>query len=205
MARTGRRPGSPHTRERIRRAAQEAFAAAGFAQATIRDIAGRAGVDPALVHHYFGSKEELFVASMQLPEVLGSRLPAVLAGDRGTLGDRLAWLAMSLWEDETTRLIMIGIARSATSDPRAAAALRALLETTLLPQVRQLGVDEPELRASLAWAQIVGLAIARYVLQIGALCEVEPDRLAAVLGPMLQRTLTDPLVVPTPVAGAASD
>lgn len=205
MARTGRRPGSPHTRERIRHAAQEAFAAEGFAQATIRDIAGRAGVDPALVHHYFGSKEQLFVASMQLPEVLGSRLPAVLAGDRGTLGDRLAWLAMSLWEEETTRLIMIGIARSATSDPRAAAALRALLETTLLPHVRRLGVDEPELRASLAWAQIVGLAIARYVLQIGALREVEPDRLAAVLGPMLQRTLTDPLVVPTPVAGAGSD
>lgn len=196
MARTGRRPGSPDTRERVRRAAQEAFAEAGFDQATVRGIARRAGVDAALVHHYFGSKEELFVASMQLPKELGSQLPAVLTGDRATLGDRLARLALSLWEDEPTRLVMLGIARSATSDPRAASALRGLLEATLLPQVRGLGVDEPELRATLAWAQLVGLALARYVLRIGVLSEVPPDRIATILGPMLQQTLTAPLAEP---------
>jgi AcrR family transcriptional regulator len=205
MARTGRRPGSPDTRERVRRAAQEAFAEAGFEQASIRGIARRAGVDPALVHHYFGSKEALFVASTQLPEALGGRLPAALSGDRATLGDRLARLALSLWEEEQTRLVMLGIARSATSDPRAASALRGLLEATLLPSVRALGVDRPELRATLAWSQLVGLALARYVLKVGALSEVEPDRLAAILGPMLQRTLSAPLDEPAPsVADARS-
>jgi AcrR family transcriptional regulator len=193
MARTGRRPGSPDTRERVRHAAQEAFAASGFEQATIREIARRAGVDPALVHHYFGSKEELFVASMQLPEEIGTRLPAVLGGERAGVGQRLADLAMSLWEDEPTRLVILGIARSATSDPRAAAALRDLLESTLLPRVRGLGVDQPELRATLAWSQLVGLAIGRYVLGVGVLADVEPGRLAAIAGPLLQQALTGPL------------
>jgi AcrR family transcriptional regulator len=193
MARTGRRPGAQGTRERIREAAQETFAHAGFDGATIRAIASRAGVDPALIHHYFGSKQELFVASMQLPFDPAAVFPPLLAGDRSTLGERLASLAIRLWEEPATRPVMFGIARSATSDARAAAALRGLFETQLLPAIRGLGIDEADLRAALAWSQLVGFALARYVLQVRPLTEAKTARLAAALGSQLQAALTGPL------------
>jgi AcrR family transcriptional regulator len=193
MARTGRRPGAPGTRERIREAARETFAHAGFDGATIRAIAKRASVDPALVHHYFGSKQELFVASMQLPFEPSAVLPPLLAGDRAKLGERLAGLAIRLWEEPATRPVMFGIARSATSDARAAAALRGLFETQLLPAIRGLGIDQPDLRAALAWSQLVGFALARYVLQVRPLTEANPRDLAVALGFQLQAALTGPL------------
>jgi AcrR family transcriptional regulator len=196
MARTGRRPGAPGTRERIREAARETFAHAGFDGATIRAIAQRAGVDPALVHHYFGSKQELFVASMQLPFNPAAVLPPLLAGDRSSLGVRLAALAIRLWEEPATRPVMFGIARSATSDARAASALRGLFESQLLPVIRELGIDEPDLRAALAWSQLVGFALARYILQVRPLTDASSSRLVAALGSQLQAALTGRLPIP---------
>jgi len=195
MARTGRRPGASGARDRIRDAARVVFAQAGFDGATMRAIARRADVDPALVHHYFGSKHELFVASMQLPFDPATVLPPILAGERASLGLRLAGFAARLWEDPATRPVMFGIARSATSDARAAAALRGLFESQLLPAIRGLDIDEPELRAALAWSQLVGFALARYVLQVRPLTDASLDRLVAALGAQLQSSLTGALPV----------
>ena len=193
MARTGRRPGTSGTRERILVAARAAFAEAGFEGATIRGIARAAGVDPALVHHYFGSKEQLFVAGMQLPFDPAQLVDAITEGGIEGAGERIARFALRVWMAPGSRPVLVGVARSAVSDERAAATLRGLMERTLLPAARGLGVDQPELRASLVWSQIVGLFFGRYILRVGPLVEVGPDELASAVAPLLQQALTGPI------------
>ena len=87
MVRTGRRPGNQDTREAILSAARDAFAERGFDAASIRTIAAAAEVDPALVHHYFGTKDQLFLAAMQVPIDPNKVIPAVLAGGLDGVGD----------------------------------------------------------------------------------------------------------------------
>jgi len=193
MPRTGRRPGATGTRDRIVNAAQDEFGELGFEGGTLRGIGRRAGVDPALVHHYFGSKQQLFVASMQLP-FDPSELAHVLAdGGIHGLGERIIRFAVGVWEQPAGRRVMVGISRSAVTDPRAADALRSMLESTLLPIIRRLGVDHAELRASLIWSQIVGVLFGRYIIRVGPLAEADPDDLVQRVGPLLQETLTRPM------------
>lgn len=193
MARTGRRPGSSGTRERIAAAAQQTFAESGFDGATIRSIARRAGVDPALVHHYFGSKEELFVATMQLPFDPQQLVRALVAGGLDGVGERLIRFAVGVWRQPGLQPVVQGIARSATSDERAAASLRRLLESTLLPAIRGLGVDHPDLRASLLWAMLMGVIFGRFVVRVTPLAEADPEELVHLLAPTLQTVLSAPL------------
>ncbi len=193
MARTGRRPGLSGTRDRILDAARAAFAEAGFDGATIRGIANAAGVDPALVHHYFGTKERLFVAAMELPFDPGALVAAITRGGLEGAGERIAGFVLGVWMDPGATPVLVGVARSAVRDEGAAATLRDLLERTLLPAARGLGVDQPELRASLAWSQIVGLFFGRYILRVGPLVAIPPRRLAAALAPLLQQALTGPI------------
>jgi AcrR family transcriptional regulator len=174
-------------------AAQDEFGELGFEGGTLRGIGRRAGVDPALVHHYFGSKQQLFVASMQLP-FDPSELAHVLAdGGIHGLGERIIRFAVGVWEQPAGRRVMVGISRSAVTDPRAADALRSMLESTLLPIIRRLGVDHAELRASLIWSQIVGVLFGRYIIRVGPLAEADPDDLVQRVGPLLQETLTRPM------------
>src|SRR5258706_15310717 len=98
MARTGRRPGNQDTREAILAAARRAFSERGFDGASIRAIATSAGVDPALVHHYFGSKDQLFVATMQLPIDPSQFLPKVFEGGIDGVGERLVRTFLQLWD-----------------------------------------------------------------------------------------------------------
>jgi AcrR family transcriptional regulator len=193
MARTGRRPGASGTRDRILAAARVAFAEAGFDGATIRGIARTAAVDPALVHHYFGTKEQLFVAGMQLPFDPATLVDAITRGGLEQAGERTARFAVGVWVDPGATPILLGVVRSAVSDERAAATLRDLMERTLLPAARGLGVDQPELRASLAWSQIVGLFFGRYILRVGPLVTISSDQLIAALAPQLQQAFTGPI------------
>ncbi len=193
MARTGRRSGVSGSRERILAAARAAFAEAGFEGATIRGIARAAAVDPALVHHYFGTKEQLFVASIELPFDPSELVGAVTAGGVDGAGERIARFALGVWLDPGTRPVLVGVLRSAASDERAAATLRGLLERALLPAVHGLRLDHPELRASIAWSQLVGLFFGRYVLRVRPLVTVSPEALVAAMAPILQRTLTGPM------------
>jgi AcrR family transcriptional regulator len=193
MPKTGRRPGATGTRERIVTAAQHAFGELGFDGATVRGIAREAGVDAALVHHYFGSKQQLFVASMQLPFDPGELAHVLADGGLEGLGQRIMRFAVGVWEQPASQRVMVGISRSAVTDPRAAATLRAMLESTLLPIIRDLGVDHAELRASLIWSQIVGVLFGRYIIGVRPLAEADPDELVARVGPLLQETLTGPM------------
>jgi AcrR family transcriptional regulator len=192
--RPGRRPGAEDTRGRILDAARAAFGERGFDGATIRDVAARAGVDTALVHHYFGTKQQLFVAAMEFPVDFATAVPALLEGPPDRLGERFVRFVLELWDRPEVRPLLLGIIRSATTDPVAAAMLRRMLtEGPMLALVRALDRPDAPLRASLAGSQFVGVILARYVVGIEPVASLPADDLARALGPSIQRFLAGDL------------
>ncbi|MEU4369575.1 TetR family transcriptional regulator [Micromonospora chersina] len=193
--RTGRRPGNPDTREAILTAARATFADRGFDAASIRAIATAAGVDPALVHHYFGTKEELFRATVAIPVDPAELVPRVLAGGRDEVGERLVRTFLAVW-DSPVGTAAVALLRSAVSNQWTARLLREFLVTQVLRRVvEQLDLDPAEtpLRGALVATQIAGLAMMRYVIRLEPVASASPDTLAATIGPTLQRYLTGPL------------
>jgi len=182
--RTGRRPGNPGTREAILDAARAAFAERGFDAASIRAIAGTAGVDPALVHHYFGSKDQLFLAAMQAPVDPRELLPTVLAGDPGGIGERLVRTFLAVW-DSPAGTAGVALLRSAVSNEWTARLLREFVVTQVLRRVlNHLDVAPAELplRGSLVATQLIGLAMIRYVVRLEPVASAAPETLVATAG-----------------------
>ena len=192
--RSGRRPGTTQTREAIAASARRLFSERGYDRVSLRAIAADARVDPALVAHFFGSKEQLFLSVVEFPFEPGVVLPQLLTGDPRTVGRRLAEFVVGTWEDAGARARLIAIIRAAASEPRAAAVLRELVSRQLVGTIAgTLGAADADLRATLVGSQIVGLAMARYVIAVEPLASVEPDRLVELLTPTLQRYLVEPL------------
>jgi AcrR family transcriptional regulator len=191
--RTGRRPGTTDTRDAIVRASREQFAETGYDRATIRKIAGAAGVDPALVVHFFGSKENLFREVMALPAVVADAMAALADGDRSTVGRRLAELVVAVLENPATRVILVGRIRSAASHPEAATLVRETVSRDMLRIATALDTDQPELRATLVGAHVVGVAMVRYIVDVEPLASVAPETLIDLLAPDFQRYLVGTL------------
>ena len=197
--RGGRRPGASDTREAILEAAQRSFAAFGYDRTTIRAIGTEAGVDPALVVHFFGSKQQLFVTVMDLPFDPEETLPGILAGERRTVGERFARFIVGVLEDEQARTVITGMVRAAASEPEAARMLRELISRRVFgPIAEGLGSDDAELRATLVGSQVVGVVMARYVVAVEPLASLDPERLVVALGPTFQRYLAGSLDNPAP-------
>ncbi|MER7419241.1 TetR family transcriptional regulator [Micromonospora peucetia] len=195
VRRTGRRPGNPDTRQAILDAARAAFAERGFDGASIRAVAAAARVDPALVHHYFGSKDRLFLAAMHAPVDPGELLPSVLAGDRAALGERLVRTFLGVW-DSPAGTAGVALLRSAVSNEWTARLLREFLVTQVLRRVLdQLDADPAELplRGSLVASQLIGLAMMRHVVRLEPVASAAPETLVAAIGPTVQRYLTGDL------------
>ena len=193
-ARGGRRPGESGTRDAIIAAARESFGSTGYSGTTIRGVASTAGVDPALVHHFFGNKQGLFGAAMELPFDPSVVVAGLLADGMAGLGERIVRTFLAIWDSTPGQGPMLALLRSAVADEQAAASLRAFLSSALMtPLAQAAGSDRPELRANLIAAQMVGLAVARYVIRLEPLTSTGPDHLARVLGPTLDRYLTAPL------------
>ena len=193
--RSGRRPGNQDTKQSILEAARFAFAEKGFDKASIRAIAGEAQVDPALVHHYFGTKEKLFLASMNAPINPAELLPKALEGPREQAGERLVRQVLSIW-DSPAGAAAIGMFRSALSNEWTARLLREFVVTQVLRRAAtELSMNEREapMRAALMATQMAGLITARYVLKIEPVASAPPETLVAALGPNVQRFLTEPL------------
>jgi AcrR family transcriptional regulator len=202
--RSGRRPGNQDTRQSILDGARAVFAERGFDKASIRAIAGAAEVDPALVHHYFGTKEKLFLASMNSPIDPAELIPRALEGPREQAGERLVRLVLSVW-DSPAGAAALAMFRSALSNEWTARLLREFVITQILRRaVAELALDPAEapMRAALMATQIAGLLTARYVLKIEPLSTTPAETLVAALGPNVQRFLTEPLpgVFETPSA-----
>ena len=192
--RSGRRPGDSGSREAILAAAKESFAASGYDATTIRGVGRAAAVDPALVHHFFGTKQDLFIAAMKLPIDPAKMLPLLLADGIDGLGERLVRTFLRIWDGTPGQNPMLALLRSATGNEQAAAMLREFLSDAMLgPVARAAGHDQPELRASLMGSQMMGLAIARYVVRLEPLATADAGTIAGAIGPTVQRYLTGEL------------
>jgi AcrR family transcriptional regulator len=196
--RTGRRTGDSGTREAILGAARKRFGDHGYTGATIRAIAADAGVDPALVHHFFGTKEGLFAAAMSLPLIPGEMIEAALAPgarDPGlSLGEHLARAVLAAWDVTEVRGTFLGLLRTAVTSEQAAAMLREFVTESILGRLAGTAdagaAGEADYRAALVASQVLGLALTRYVLGLAPLVAASREDLAAAIGPTLERYLT---------------
>jgi len=189
--RTGRRPGDARSRELILDAARTSFAATGYAATTIRGVATAAGVDPALVHYFFGTKDGLFAAVMELPLNPSKLVEDVVAGDLAGLGERLARRFLEVWDDPVTGPPLTGLIRGAASHAPSADLLREFIGREILVRIAaSAGRPDAVLRANLCAAQLMGTALLRYVLRVEPLASTDAADLLGWLGPTLQRYLT---------------
>lgn len=192
--RSGRRAGTPQTREAILEAAMRAFGENGYGATTIRAVARAAGVDPALVMHFFGSKDGLFEAAIRAGGVPLGLLGELADGDPGTLGERLVSRYLSLWEDPRHGPGLRAVLGSAASSPAATKMIKEFVtQEVLQPLTKRLGVDHAETRGLLAGSQLIGLALTRYVLRIEPIAVLGHEELVRCVGPSIQRYLTGDL------------
>jgi AcrR family transcriptional regulator len=187
--RVGRRPGNQDTRGEIITAARHAFAAKGFAGASMRAIAAEAGVDAALIHHYFDSKQQLFLATVALPLGLPGMLEEVAAGDSAGLGERLVRSVLGVWDSELQPSLVAAV-RTALTDPALTRSTGEFLALEVVGRVLpsdNLSPEEVNRRAGLVASQILGLVIGRYVLRLPVLVNRQTEDLVAEVGPTVQR------------------
>ena len=188
--RRGRRPGAPDTRAAILHAARTAFAAKGFSGTTIRSVAADAGVDSALVHHYFGTKDDLFVAAMELPIDPRPVIAEVVAGGADGAGERLLRAFLSIWDDEAMQAVLVGTIRSALEPGGERLLTQGFVPVVLVPAGQALGVDRPEIRMPLLASQIIGLITARYLFRLEPIASMDTEAVVAAYAPGFQRFLT---------------
>jgi AcrR family transcriptional regulator len=192
-ARRGRRPGSPDTRAAILAAARELFAASGYGGTSIRAIAAAAGVDAALVHHYFGAKDDLFVAALELPVDPRTAIAPALADGPDGAAERMLRVFIGVWDDPANTPVFVALARTLL-DPSASHLMRdGFLPVVLQPVGRALGLDQPELRMSLVASQMLGIILSRYVLELEPIASMPADTVVAAFAPTVQRYLTGEL------------
>lgn len=192
--RTGRRAGQSGTREAILTAARRLFAERGYDGASLRAIGAEAGVDAALVVHFFGTKANLLTEAVRWPFAPEAAVEQVAAAGRAGAGEALARVFVDTWDGLGERNPIITLLRTATTEPAAAALLREFLSRRLLqPLLGRLRSDQPDLRADLVISQLVGLAMTRYILRFEPLASAPPDAVVAAVGPALQRNLTGKL------------
>ena len=202
-SRSGRRAGDSKTSEAILDAARAQFAEHGYHGATIRAIAAAARVDPALVHHFYGTKEALFASAMRLPvvpsEVIAAAFETGLAERQ--LGELVVHTALTLWEADGLKETFLGLLRSAVTSENAARMLREYVAESILGTLaRVVGVQgtkaEVDYRVAMVATQMVGLAMTRMVVCLPAVAEASVDELAAAIGPSVERYLTGDVALP---------
>jgi len=189
----GRRPGTPDTRAAILGTARTSFADKGYAGTTIRGVAAAAGVDAALVHHYFGTKDDLFVAALELPVDPREAIAPALVGGPDGAGERVLRVFVAVWDDPANTPVFVALARTLL-DPSSSHLLRdGFLPVVLQPVGRALALDRPDFRMSLVASQMLGIILGRYVLALEPLASLPADAVVATYAPTIQRYLTGDL------------
>lgn len=191
--RRGRRPGAPDTRAAILAAARERFAVAGFPATSVRAIAADAGVDPALVHHYFGTKRDLFMAALEFPVDPREVLAPVVAAGPAEAGEGIVRALLSVWDDPERRLPLVAMARTLLDPSGHRLFQEGLLAVVIGPVLADLGIDRVDRRLPFVASQLVGLIVLRYLLEVEPLAMLPAEEVVAVVGPTIQRYLTGPL------------
>jgi AcrR family transcriptional regulator len=190
MVRAGRRPGPTNTPEAILAAARTLFAERGFHATTIRAVAASAGVNSALVHHYFGTKDRLFVAALNLPLNPAEAIEnLVSAGPREQFAERFVRFFVAVWRDPVTGQPLQAVLRSAAGTEQGAAMVRNLVEGVLLDRAAAaLGV--PKLRVAVALSHLLGLVLAATIVRIEPLASATEDELVELIAPAIERYLS---------------
>ena len=190
MSRTGRRPGAPGTRDAILAVARRRFATRGYDATSLRGIATEANVDPALVIHYFGTKEGLFVAATGLPAGLSELFGNLAALPLRDFVQALVRGYLQLVDSDQSRNAILALVRSAVSNDKAAAMLREFLTAELLTVIARLtSHPDARLRASLVAAQLIGIATLRHVIRIEPLVRASPDEIVTLVTPAIEQYL----------------
>ncbi len=192
--RPGRPSGASDTRERILASARELFAQNGIDKTSIRAVAAAAGVDPALVHHYYGTKQQLFAAAIHVPidpmEILGPLRDTPVE----KLGHTLPSLLLPLWDSELGKGLIATI-RSMLAGSEVGL-LRSFLQEVITAEVGPR-VDNPpgsgRIRVQFVASQLVGVIMARYILELDPFKSLPVEQIAETIGPNLQRYLTGDL------------
>lgn len=188
---SGRRPGESVTREAILTAARQRFAATGYDRASLRGIAADAGVDQKLIAHYFGSKQQLFVAAVGLPLDPLVVLPAILeGGDEAVIAGRLAQGITFLLEQDELRDSLTAVIRATATEPAIARGMREFFPDQVLPAVEHLlGPGDKRLRLNLFGSQLVGAIMVRHVIGVDPLATLPAADVGNAIGPTLARYL----------------
>lgn len=187
----GRRRGNQDTRGEILAAARRAFADHGFAGTSVRRVAALADVDPALIHHYFGSKRQLFLATVDIPVDVPALIEGVAAEGLPGMGERLIRAIVTVWESPL-QAALVSAMRTALADPDLAVQLRDFLSLEVIQQMLadvDLLPNEAERRAGLVASQVLGLLMGRYVLQLPAVANQSTEQICRSVGATLQHYL----------------
>jgi AcrR family transcriptional regulator len=180
------------TRAAILDAARSRFAAVGFERATIRSIATAAKVDPALVHHHFGTKQSLFAAAHELPMDPGSLVRAVAAAPFEERGEAMARSYLAIF---TAASPAISLIRAAATNEAAARMLREFIEDVFLAHAGDLTpLDRPRMRLALIGSHMLGVAFGRTIVGVSDLRDADHATLVTAVAPTLQRYLSEPRI-----------
>jgi AcrR family transcriptional regulator len=190
MTRTGRRPGTPDTRDEILAVARRRFATRGYEATSLRGIATDAKVDPALLIHYFGTKEALFAAATGLPAGLSALFAGPQDASLREFSESLVRVYLQFTDSDRSRNAILALVRSAVSNEKAAAMLREFLTAELLPVIGQFTDHQnAPLRASLVAAQLIGVAMMRHVVRLGPVARASQDEIVALVAPVIEQYL----------------
>jgi AcrR family transcriptional regulator len=185
----GRRPGRSDTRDAILAAARELFAEKGYDGASIRAIARGADVNPALVHHFFGPKENVFIEAMRLPFSPAELLPVIMNAPEGRIGEALIRTFLGIWGDAERRAPMVALLRSAMTNEQAATMMRQFMSAALFGRVAELRGISP-LKINAAAGHMIGVMFLRYVIEVEPIASASEDELIPLLAPALNLYLS---------------
>jgi AcrR family transcriptional regulator len=194
-ARRGRRGGTTASRERILEAARRLFAEHGFEGTSLRQVARAAGVDPAMVHHFFNGKDELFALSVELPADPEEVLAGVSSARPEHRAELIVRAVLRLWESPA-QPSLVAFLRGTLGSKARTALLRELVTRTVVSRI-MAGVPGPPqdvaLRGDLVATQMVGLMMVRYVVRLEPLASAAPEDVVRLVAPNVQRYLTGDL------------
>lgn len=188
----GRRPGQVSSRDAVLRAAREQFSRKGYDAATVRAIAAEAGVDPSMINHHFGTKEQLFMAALEIPVDPKEHVTAVLHGPLDGIGERVVTRFLTVW-DSPAGAAGVAVLRTAMQHEWSAALVREfILNRAVNPLLTGLGVPSQEAswRGSLVASQLSGLILTRYLIKLEPIASAPHAVVVQALGPTIQRYLT---------------
>ena len=191
----GRRPGPSRSRAAILEAARDEFARRGFDVVTVRQIATRAGVDPAMITHHFGTKQQLFLAALDVSFDPAAEIAQVVEGPSEELAVRLLTRLLAVWDSPVGASAIAAVRTAVQRDDTVGLVRDLALTRALRPLMETMSGTPAERlwRANLVGSQVIGLVFARYVLRLEPLASAPHPEVVAALAPTLQRYLTGPV------------